>query len=57
MRDMQSTMRDDSDVLRATIEGFKKSTVADREAIHATYTTLYDNIRKQYEAVLRASDK
>ncbi len=57
MRDMQSTMRDDSDVLRAIIEGFKKSTVADREAIHATYTTLYDNIRKQYEAVLRASDK
>ncbi len=50
-------MRDDSELLRATIESFKNSMVANREAIHATYTTMYDNIRMQYEGVLRASDK
>ena len=49
-------MHDGLVVLQSMLEDLKRGTTAEREDIHALYTSLYDAVRKRYEGTMRTID-
>ena len=56
IQDLQSSLRDGAVVLQGHSDELKRAMSAEREAIHASYTQLYDAIRRRYEAAMREID-